>query len=73
MRAQFGSHSKFTHRVRQAGGLAGPGAYGTAHGPAAQLLKVLPLGQVMFPARVRDAEDALRPVVREHLGDREEA
>jgi hypothetical protein len=27
----------------------------------------------MFPARVRAAEDALRPLVREHLGEREEA
>jgi hypothetical protein len=73
LRAQFGSHPKFTHRVRQAGVLAGPGVYATAHGPAAQVLKVLSLGPVMFPARVRDAEDVLRPLVREHLGDREEA
>ncbi|MFG2471687.1 hypothetical protein ACGFXB_40465 [Streptomyces canus] len=73
LRAQFGSHPKFDHRVRQAGVLAGPGPYATAHGPAAQVLKVLSLGRVMFPARVRDAEDALRPLVREHLGDREEA
>ncbi|CAM5342903.1 hypothetical protein [Streptomyces canus] len=73
LRAQFGSHPKFDHRVRQAGVLAGPGPYATAHGPAAQVLTVLSLGRVMFPARVRDAEDALRPLVREHLGDREEA
>jgi hypothetical protein len=73
LRAQFGSHAKFTHRVRQAGILAGPGVYATAHGPAAQVLKVLSLGPTMFPARVRDAEDALRPFVRDHLGDREEA
>jgi hypothetical protein len=73
LRAQFGSHAKFTHRVRQAGVLAGPGVYATAHRPAAQVLNVLSLGPAMFPARVRDAEDALRPFVREHLGDRKEA
>ncbi|MFI0512257.1 hypothetical protein ACH3Y9_00395 [Streptomyces sp. WSLK1-5] len=73
LRAQFGSHAKFDHRLRQAGVVAGPDAYATAHGPAAQVLRVLSLGPVLFPARVRDAEDALRPLVREHLGDREEA
>ncbi|MER7561571.1 hypothetical protein ACGFWE_05265 [Streptomyces sp. NPDC048523] len=73
LRAQFGSHAKFEHRVRQAGVLAGPAAYATAHGPAAQVLRVLSLGPAMFPARVRAAEDALRPLVREHLGEREEA
>ncbi|MFJ1805810.1 MULTISPECIES: hypothetical protein [unclassified Streptomyces] len=31
------------------------------------------MGHVLFPARVRDAEDALRPLVRDHLGGREEA
>jgi hypothetical protein len=72
LRAQFGSHAKFTHRVRQAGILAGPGEYATAHGPAAQVLKVLSLGPVMFPARVGEAEDALRPLVRDHLAGREE-
>lgn len=73
LRAQFGSHPKFDHRVRQAGVLAGPGVYATAHGPAAQVLKVLSLGPALFPTRVREAEDALRPLVRDHLGDREEA
>ncbi|MFF0014011.1 hypothetical protein [Streptomyces sp. NPDC005374] len=73
LRAQFGSHPKFTHRLRQAGVLAGPGAYATGHGPAAHVLKVLSLGHVMFPARVRDAENALRPLVRDHLGGREDA
>ncbi|MFE1836316.1 hypothetical protein [Streptomyces sviceus] len=73
LRAQFGSHAKFAHRVRQAGVLAGPAAYATEHGPAAHVLKVLSLGPATFPGRVRDAEDALRPLVREHLDDREEA
>ncbi|MEU6353316.1 hypothetical protein ABZ896_29000 [Streptomyces sp. NPDC047072] len=73
LRERFGSHAKFTHRVRQAGVLAGPAEYTTSHSPAAHVLKILSLGHVMFPARVRQAEDALRPLVREHLGDREEA
>lgn len=73
LRERFGSHAKFTHRVRQAGVLAGPAEYATSHGPAAQVLRILSLGHAMFPARVRDAEDALRPLVREHLGDCEEA
>ena len=73
LRARFGSHPKFTHRVRQAGVLAGPADYARDHGPAAHVLEVLALGRLMFPVRVRDAEDALRPLVHDHLGDREEA
>ncbi|PTM84844.1 hypothetical protein C7821_12322 [Streptomyces sp. VMFN-G11Ma] len=73
LRAQFGVHRKFTHRVRRAGVLDGPAEYATAHGPASDVLDVLSMGHVLFPARVRDAEDALRPLVRDHLGDREEA
>ncbi|MEU6141730.1 hypothetical protein ABZ848_15365 [Streptomyces sp. NPDC047081] len=73
LRARFGSHRKFTNRVRQAGVLDGPAEYATTHAPAAQTLGTLSAGPVMFPARVREAEDALRPLVREHLGGREEA
>ncbi|MEU5537560.1 hypothetical protein [Streptomyces sp. NPDC020362] len=73
LRAQFGSHPKFTHRVREAGVLDGPADYARAHRSAAQVLQVLSLGRLLFPARVREAEDALRPLVHEHLGDRMEA
>ncbi|WP_189265619.1 hypothetical protein [Streptomyces fuscichromogenes] len=73
LRAQFGSHRKFDFRVRQAGILDGPAAYALDHGPAAQVLRVLSLGRVMFPARAAEAEDALRPLVLDHLGTREEA
>lgn len=73
LREQFGSHPKFTHRLRQAGVLDGPAAYATTHGPAVRVLDVLSLGHLMFPARMRAAEGALRPLVHEHLGDREEA
>ncbi|MGY6026207.1 hypothetical protein [Streptomyces spinosirectus] len=73
LRTQFGEHRKFTNRVRRAGVLDGPAEYATAHGPASDTLQVLSLGHLLFPARVRAAEDALRPLVRDHLGDREEA
>ncbi|MFJ8107743.1 hypothetical protein [Streptomyces sp. NPDC096132] len=73
LRAQFGSHARFTHRVREAGVLDGPAEYATAHRPAVRVLEVLAMGRLMFPHRVHDAEDALRPLVRKHLGGREEA
>jgi hypothetical protein len=73
LRARFGSHPKFTHRVRRAGVVEGPGPYALTWSPAPQVLRVLSLGGTMFPARVREAEDALRPLVRDHLGDREDA
>ncbi|MFJ3304211.1 hypothetical protein ACIPSA_13995 [Streptomyces sp. NPDC086549] len=73
LRAQFGSHRKFTHRVRQAGVLDGPPEYATTYRPALRVLQVLSMGHVLFPTRVREAENALRPLVRDHLGDREDA
>lgn len=73
VRESFGSHAKFTHRLRQSGVYDGPAEYATSEGPAVRVLEVLALGHAMFPARVQGAEDALRPLVREHLGDREEA
>ncbi|MFE7168547.1 hypothetical protein [Streptomyces sp. NPDC057616] len=73
LRTQFGAHRKFTNRVRRAGVLDGPAEYATAQGPASDTLQVLALGHLLFPARIRDAEDALRPLVRDHLGGREEA
>lgn len=73
LRARFGSHARFTHRLRQAGVLDGPAAYATSHRPALRVLEVLAMGHLMFPARVPEAERALRPLVRDHLGDREEA
>ncbi|MEU9986570.1 hypothetical protein AB0E10_07125 [Streptomyces sp. NPDC048045] len=73
LRAQFGSHPKFAHRVRRAGVLDGPADYARAHGSAAHVLQVLSMGWLLFPARAREAEDALRPLVHEHLGGRVEA
>ncbi|MGX9885254.1 hypothetical protein [Streptomyces sp. NPDC002276] len=73
LRAQFGTHRRFTHRVEQAGVLDGPADYATSWGPASHVLDVLSTGRLVFPTRVAEAEDALRPLVREHLGDREDA
>ncbi|MFD3582330.1 hypothetical protein [Streptomyces sp. NPDC058683] len=73
LRAQFGAHRKFDFRVRQAGIMTDPAEYAVGHGPARDVLKVLSLGRVMFPRRIAEAEHALRPLVRDHLGDREEA
>lgn len=73
LRIQFGSHAKFTHRARQAGVIDGPARYATTWSPANRVLIVLSMGLTMFPTRVREAEDALRPLVRKHLGDREDA
>ncbi|MCX4809269.1 hypothetical protein OG601_01350 [Streptomyces sp. NBC_01239] len=73
LRARFGTHRKFTHRVERAGVLDGPVDYATAWGPASDVLRVLSTGHFMFPARAAEAEDALRPLVREHLADHEDA
>ncbi|MGW3306851.1 hypothetical protein ACWDG9_09725 [Streptomyces sp. NPDC001073] len=73
LRARFGTHRKFTHRVEKAGVLDSPADYATAWGPASHVLKVLSSGQLLFPARVSEAEDALRPLVREHLAGSEDA
>ncbi|MGW3150987.1 MULTISPECIES: hypothetical protein [Streptomyces] len=53
--------------------LEGPAEYATAHGPAVHVLHVLSMGHVLFPARIKEAEEALRPLVRDHLGDRKDA
>ncbi|MFG2478634.1 hypothetical protein [Streptomyces fagopyri] len=73
LRERFGSHAKFTHRVRQSGVVDSPARYATTWNPADRVLRVLSLGRTMFPARVGEAEDVLRPLVRDHLGDREDA
>ncbi|MGR3868412.1 hypothetical protein ACUXZZ_07460 [Streptomyces graminifolii] len=73
LRARFGTHRKFTHRVEKAGVLDSPADYATAWGPASHVLKVLSSGQLLFPTRVSEAEDALRPLVREHLAGSEDA
>ncbi|MEV7324854.1 hypothetical protein [Streptomyces sp. NPDC093970] len=73
LRAQFGTHRKFDFRVRQAGVTTSPAEYAVDHGPARDALTVLSRGHVIFPNRIAEAEDALRPLVRDHLGGHEEA
>ncbi|MEV0171585.1 hypothetical protein AB0I00_10765 [Streptomyces sp. NPDC050803] len=73
VRAGFGSHAKFAHRLRQAGVLEGVERFALSYDPAVSVLEVLGMGRTLFPRHVREAEDALRPLVQEHLGDREEA
>jgi hypothetical protein len=73
LRERFGNHPKFTHRLRRAGVLAGPAEYATEHAPARAVLSVLSTGRILFPTRIREAEDALRPLVRDHLGARDDA
>jgi hypothetical protein len=73
VRDGFGTHAKFTHRLRQAGVFDSPADYVASDGPALRVLEVLSMGQLLFPARLKEAEDALRPLVQDHLGDREDA
>ncbi|MGP3969963.1 hypothetical protein [Streptomyces sp. 6N223] len=68
VRAQFGTHPKFAHRLRQAGIASGPREYVERWRPARNVLAVLGLGREAFPARVAEAGDALRPLVRRELG-----
>lgn len=72
VRSQFGSHPKFTHRVRRAG-IIEMREYVEGHRPAWCVLGVLQLGTRLFPTRVREAEALLAPLVRAELGSNPEA
>ncbi|MFJ4846422.1 hypothetical protein [Streptomyces sp. NPDC088733] len=73
VRARFGTHRKFTHRLRTAGIVDGPAAYATTTRPAPQALSVLAMGRWAFPGRLAEAHAALRPLVRAELGGNTEA
>ncbi|GAA3989270.1 hypothetical protein GCM10022247_04750 [Allokutzneria multivorans] len=73
VRAQFGSHPKFSHRLRQAGIVDGPGEYAQAWTPARNVLRVLELGPRLFPKRMVEALDVLAPLVRQELSGNVEA
>lgn len=74
LRARLGAgHPSFAHRMRQAGIVAGADEYVREWGPARQVLSVLAAGPWAFPARLAQAVDALRPLVRERLGGNPEA
>lgn len=69
LRAQFGSHRKFTHRLRQAGIVSGPREYVEQYRSARHVLEVLAgQGRTLFPRRLAEAEDVLRPLVRREMG-----
>jgi hypothetical protein len=74
LRAAFGDHPKFRHRLRQAGIYESPVHYlHEAPLGAAQLLRVLGLGRTVFPAHLAEAEAVLGPLVRAQLGADSEA
>jgi hypothetical protein len=74
LRERLGAgHPSFAYRMRQAGIVSGPDAYVREWGPARDVLEVLAAGRWAFPARLREAHDALRPLVRERLGANTEA
>ena len=67
VRAQFGSHAKFTHRLRRAG-IVEPAEYVEVSRTPQDVLAVLRLGEVLFPRRVREAAAVLAPLVHAEVG-----
>jgi len=67
VRAQFGSHPKFAHRLRQAG-IVEPSEYVELTRPPHEVLGVLHFGRRLFPRRVRDAAALLAPLVHAEVG-----
>jgi hypothetical protein len=67
LRAQFGSHAKYTHRLRQAG-IVEIAEYVETHRPSRQVLGVLQHGTRLFPHRVAEAAALLKPLVRDEIG-----
>jgi hypothetical protein len=72
VRAQFGKHAKFDHRLRQAGVLE-PSEYVESRLPAQSVLTVLHVGTTLFPERTAQAAARLAPLVRDRLGANLEA
>ena len=73
VRAQFGSHPKFTHRLKRAGIVGDPREYVEDWTPARTVLEVLQVGAALFPERTREAAESLTPLVRGELGANPEA
>ncbi|WIY01964.1 hypothetical protein QRX60_49540 [Amycolatopsis mongoliensis] len=67
VRAQFGSHPKFTKRLRDAG-IVEVREYVLLGRPPRDVLAVLRLGTRLFPHRVAEAAEVLAPLVRAELG-----
>ncbi|MQY10549.1 hypothetical protein SRB5_06570 [Streptomyces sp. RB5] len=65
LRAQFGDHPKFRHRLRQAGIVSGPAEYVETYRPARRVLSLLALGAWAFPpSRQSEAASVLRPLAQ---------
>lgn len=67
LRAQFGSHPKFTNRLRDAG-IVDLRDYVERGRPPQDVLTVLDLGTRLFPHRADEAAALLGPLVRAELG-----
>jgi hypothetical protein len=67
VRARFGSHRKFTNRLR-AGGIVEPREYVELGRPPEGVLAVLYFGTKLFPHRAGEAAALLAPLVRAELG-----
>ncbi|MFJ9521163.1 hypothetical protein ACIRPK_23305 [Kitasatospora sp. NPDC101801] len=73
LRAAFGTHAKFDHRLRQAGVLGGPADLLGRSGPVLETLRLLGAGRTLFPTRLAEAEAILQPLVERELGGHGEA
>lgn len=67
VRAQFGSHPKFTNRLRTAG-IVELREYVELSRPPRDVLAVLHFGTQLFPRRVGEAAALLAPLVRAEIG-----
>ncbi|MGW6564101.1 hypothetical protein [Streptomyces sp. NPDC054975] len=73
LRERFAEHPSYAHRMRSAGILDSPAAYAREGRPARRVLRDLDTGRWAFPTRKREADAALRPLVRGSLGANVEA
>ncbi|WP_405016756.1 hypothetical protein OHV05_06330 [Kitasatospora sp. NBC_00070] len=73
LRAAFGTHAKFDHRLRQAGVLGGPADLLERSAPALETLRLLGAGRTLFPTRLAEVEAVLQPLVERELGGHGEA
>ncbi|MFC0543415.1 hypothetical protein [Kutzneria chonburiensis] len=67
VRAQFGSHAKFTNRLRDAG-IVELREYVEQSRPPQRMLEVLQAGAQLFPQRAGEAAALLAPLVRAEIG-----
>ncbi|MFF4077935.1 hypothetical protein ACFYZN_00855 [Streptomyces sp. NPDC001777] len=73
LRERFSAHPGYAHRMRLAGIVDGPESYVRQWRSARTVLCALDTGRWAFPTREREAEEALRPLVRDSLGANVEA